>query len=505
MSAQDIQPLLKSQHIGVVTQLAAQQTRGDMVAKYRRYAEGDHDARMTTEMRQLLSVKADPSGAHPYNINYMALSIDTLVDRLNLTTVEGDTDGLNKYVEELLKQNRIDGLQLSVHEATIRDADSFLLVDYDNEKKRVRWTHELAFDGTNGVMVFYETSNSETPFLAIKIWSVKGVDDKLIERLRCNLYYKDKIHRYYRDTVAEAPQGEWQEFSEDGFPAKQTWLAEVMPIIHFRNAGASSSNYGKSDLKDLIPLQDTLNATNVSMVATSQLTGFPVRYAMGFNPPAGVTPGMWVVIAKEGLTADQKVDIGVMEQGEILPFVQQADFTIKQIDTISRSSIPALNAAGADASGEALKQKESGLLGKVRRAHIGFGNAWERAVEVSIKVERAYGSQQPPEGETLSARWESGEVRNDTEVIDNAIKVVGQVGQKEFLRLIAPVFDYDEEKIQDLLDEKAEQDEAQMEQMASAFGTGTPPAFGNKPNGQARPMMGQNRGNPMMNKTNGAK
>jgi hypothetical protein len=37
-------------------------------------------------------------------------------------------------------------------------------------------------------------------------------------------------------------------------------------------------------------------------------------------------------------------------------------------------------------------------------------------------------------------------VRNDVEVIDNAVKVRDDVGQREFLRLIGSVFGYDEQK-----------------------------------------------------------
>jgi hypothetical protein len=504
MSAQDLRSLLKTVGVNAETQLEAQQTRAEMVAKYRRYAEGDHDARLTTEMRHLLSVKSNPDGSHPYNINYMELIVDTLVDRLNITGIDSDNDTATEWASKVLEDQRIDALQLGVHEAAIRDADTYVLADYDNEENKVRWTHEPAFDGTNGVLVFYETSASKYPFLAIKVWCVKGYDDKLIERVRCNLYFKDRIERQYKDTYVENginAAGDWLPFTEDGIPATQKWLAGRVPIVHYKNKSTRYNNHGTSELKNIIPLQDTLNATNVSMVSTSQLTGFPIRWGIGFEMPAALTPGMWIQIGASPVASDQRVELGTLEQGEILPFVQQAQFTIMQIATISRTPIPELVNADSAASGEALKQRESGLLGKIRRCHVSFGNSWEDLLDLTAKIQEAYGGDKPPPYKSLSARWESGEVRNDTEVIDNALKVWDKVGDKEGLRLIAPVFDYDEAKIEQILEEKAEQTEQEMQQMTDMMG-GSAPAFGNPANGKPRPAFAG--ANPMINK-NGAK
>jgi hypothetical protein len=395
----------------------------------------------------------------------MALVVDTKTDRLNLDTIEADNDAATKWAAGLLTDNRIDQLGMQIGEASARDGDTYILADWDDEandgKGGVRWTHEPAYDGVSGVVVMYESVADKHPSAAVKIWHINH-NGNIADAYRVNVYTKTEIRRYI-GTVS----GDLMPYDEDGTPAKQTWTVGRVPFIHYPNNAARYDNYGRSDLDDLIPLQDALNRTMYSMVATSELTGFPVRYAIGFVPPANLSPGMWIKVAEKAPpTKDERIEMGVMDQGEIVPFVQQADWLIDQIHKIARIPNPK-HADNAD-SGEALKQKEAGLLGKVKRAQVSLGQAWEQLMELSWLIESTFGTA-PPAYSSFTARWDKPEVRNDAEVLANANLIRDYIPTDEYFRIIAPVFGWSEDKVKSLADEYDNKQQERIRRLSQGF------------------------------------
>lgn len=413
-----------------------------MVALYRQYAQGEHRAKMTSEMRRLLRV-AD-SRTEQFNANYCDMVIQTMADRLTVDSITAVDERVSAWGEDVLEANRFDALQMDVHEATLRDGETFVMVGYDNRTEQVQFTHELAFNGISGVIPVYDRAG-QVMIAAVKIWYEGEVK-------RVNIYYADRVVRYMvgvsqqDNEVIESLDllsfDEWVDVSGQGLG---------VPLIHFRNR-LNTNAHGMSELNDIIPLQDSLNRTLVSMVMTSELSAFQIRIARGFQPPADVTPGMWVVIGAEGLSNDQVADASVLQQGEIVPFISQAQFLREEIATISRTPLPS-QMGGDSSSGEALKQRETGLLSKVRRFQIKSGNAWEDMMALAGRVQTRYGLM------AIGAmrwycKWKDAQIRNERDIIANAKEVRDDVGEREFLRLVAPVFGWDNEKIDSLLAEK---------------------------------------------------
>lgn len=151
-----------------------------------------------------------------------------------------------------------------------------------------------------------------------------------------------------------------------------------------------------------------------------------------------------------------------------MPFIEEANFVIEQIGSVTMTPIPSAMGTSAS-SGEALKQREVGLIGKVKRAQTRFGNGWEDVTKLSARLQDAYGKT-APESKLWRTKWQDASPRNDKDVIANAMAVRDVVGDAEVLRLIAPVYNYDEKKIRDLM---AEKDEA----AANALGNTGLPGF----------------------------
>jgi predicted Zn-dependent protease len=75
---------------------------------------------------------------------------------------------------------------------------------------------------------------------------------------------------------------------------------------------------------------------------------------------------------------------------------------------------------GDEQSGEALKQREIGLLGKIGRAQVQIGNSWEDLAYLSARVQNAFGTQKAPEIVEANTRWKDAQIRNDAEIINSA-------------------------------------------------------------------------------------
>ena len=363
-----------------------EQERGNRIHRFRRYYDGDHDSGLTDNQRNLLRVSSqgrrvttgydsneyDPNSA-PFNANYMPMIIDTKVDRLELTTIDADNDAAAEWVTEQLSRNRIAALELQVYESASRDGDTFLLIDFDMDTGFSKWVHEPAYDGVSGMVVMYPTRLSREPELAIKIWHITSEGGQTADTMRVNTYSADEIRSYISHNGGELNIFERPE--DDIEPGRQSNPLGRVPVVHFRNQATRYDNYGRSDIDDAIPLQDTLNRTMHSMVATSELTAFPIRYGIGgFTFPSKITPGMFInLTGGEPATNDDRLEAGEFEAGTITAFVEQGNWVIDQIFTVTKTPKPNM---GANESGEAKKQNEAPLLGKVRRSQISYGAAW---------------------------------------------------------------------------------------------------------------------------------
>lgn len=427
---------------------ADQAARAAKVKLFREYAEGDHRAELTPEMAKMLRV--DRNSSTRFNDNYMDIVISTMGDRLTLTGFETDVDAATAWAMGLCEANRFDALQGDTTIAALRDADTYLMASWDNDEKRVVWTHEPAYDGSSGMLVHHDARGRVQ--VALKVWQESR--ETLGDTTRVTVYYADRIERYI-----SGADGGLMRYEEPGqpWPAPLLWNGQPVgvPVVHIPNRGSSYDPYGMSEIENAIPLQDALNRTLYSMVMTAELTGFGVRWAKGFKPPAGIMPGTWIVIGADGgLDKDQVADVGMLPQGEIMPYIQQAQWLTAEIGKITRT--PAPEFMGSDnASGESLKQREIGLLGKVRRFQVNAGNRWEDFVRLSWRMQAAFGSP-PPEFKTIRAVWDEAELRNDKEVVENAKTLVDMGLVKEALRQMAPIFKWDSAKIDELYEEYQE-------------------------------------------------
>lgn len=451
------------------TWITEQNTRAANVARYRRYTDGNHDAKLTDEMRELLRSAVTESDS-PFSDNLMHTVIGAMVDRLELQGVrsEGDKDA-NAWIDSVFDYSRLDGMQVALFEATIRDGDAFLMIEFSLDADLPRLVLEDAYDGTAGVLVWYASGSSDVMRAAIKVWALSA------DQLRVNVYYDDRVEKFWSPVSGTAASGSliaWTGTDGATEQSVQYYGPDMgMPIIHFRNR--AFRHYGKSEIAQAIPLQDALNRTLQSLIMNSEYAGFPVLVAKGFSPPTALKPGSIVTISGDApLTRDQVADLTRLEAGSNAEFLATAQWLTSEIERVTQTPSP--ESAAPTASGEARKQAEIGLIGKIKRFQISAGNAFEDAIRKAATAQQLYGRKPPPafDPTALRSQWTSPELRDDKGVVERALMLRDIVGDAEVLRMVAPVYGYSEQDINRILDEKADNDSMRISQLGSTL-----PAF----------------------------
>jgi hypothetical protein len=312
------------------------------------------------------------------------------------------------------------------------------------------------------MLVLYETRTARNPLLAARVWRITTA--AFADTVRINVYHDNRIERFI-----SGAEGGMRPFDADGREAVLAWTMDGteggepigVPVIHFRNRGSSANNFGISELENVKPIQDVLNRTMYSMVSTAELTAFPIRLLVGAAlPSAGISPATIFEFKGDTATgyasneASQKAMAAIrMEQlsaGEIVPFVQQADWAISQMLAITSTPV----AGGSEAvSGESLKQREIKLIGKVNRFETQNGNSWEDAVSMAARVGTAFSVPNTPviEG-SLDAKWADSEIRNDRELVEITSNLFrdGIIDLRTALEEIASVYGWDAMQIEEI-------------------------------------------------------
>ncbi len=488
--------------------------QGQLVHLYREYYDGYHRMLLTTEMQNMLNIR--DSRLQRYNVNYCELIIASMADRLTVERIDAAVpkpDDMDKpvtgqngmdmqtpatgsmgpidpqtgypkrravvdsadsyyknlsasdkkvvnptqaWVEDLLDDNRFDALQISVREAVLRDGETFILSEYDDDDQCIKFSHEPAWDSEIGTVVIYERGSTTEIACAVKVWydvpKVEADVETNVRKdgtyMRANIYFPDHTEKYHSsdgtDVMPMLVGGVENSHIESTVRANQV---PGVPIVRFHNKN------GVSELVNIIPLQDSLNSFLVDLVMAAQLTAFSIFFAVGVDVPQGITPGM--VIRKNLTNADgtqyypddlegsqiQAAILGAsrlqrIEGGDLTQIMGAIDMVINQIAVISSTPVPN-QMGGKSASGEALKQRDVRLLGKLARAQVQFGNSWEDAILLANTQTTLFSGKNAPPIDKLNTRWKSAEIRNDTDILAAADLLQKWGFEREALRTLS--------------------------------------------------------------------
>ncbi len=435
---------------------------------YANYYNGAHKLSFATDkfrsaFGSLLKAFAD---------NLCSVVVDTVADRLQVTGFAPEKAADETSADaawDIWRANRMDRRSGEVHLEALRSGDAYLIVWPEDG-----WGPRLYPNSGSACCVEYDTERPGEVIKAGKVW----LDNA--QRWRLNLYYRDRIEKYatlppsYTETSYAPPMptssGAFQPFEVPGEPWPLPNPYDTVPVFHFAN-NATTGALGRSELADVVALQDALNKSVADMLVAMEFVALPQRWVTGIEvdidettglPRAPFVPGadrIWTVGAPDAR-------FGQFDAANLTQFIDVQNSFRMEVARVSRTPLHHLMPTGEYPSGEAMKTAEEPLLAKVRDRQIAWGNVWEDALTLALRMAGV-------EGAELSCNWLDPTPRNTRSFVEVLLlKQQLGVSQQQLLREAG----YSESEIEAMQAEKQAAQEALGEQLLTAFERGDPPA-----------------------------
>jgi hypothetical protein len=376
-------------------------------------------------------------------------------------------DVIEQVTKELWQANRMDVRAGVVHREALRAGDAYVLVWPDQTGRPVFWP-QLASLCT----VAYDQE-----YQGKLLWSAKVWLDYTTRRVRLNMYYADRVEKYESAnayaTQTELPEqaGNFRPYQEAGepWPLPNPWL--TVPLFHFAN-NAWMSVFGRSELRSIIPLQDALNKTIADQLIAQEFQAFPQRWVVGLEVETDPVTGKARPPFEPGAdrlwaAANENIKFGQFDAANLEQYLKIEESLRLEIARLAALPPHFLQQwAGQAPSGEALRASESRFTKKVQDRQAEYGNVWEDAMELALRMTSAAN-----DGVRLTCKWEDAASTSEAERLNNIIvkKQIG-ISVEEALKEAG----YGDEDITRMLDEKQAAADAQRQLFNS--GLMPPPA-----------------------------
>jgi hypothetical protein len=404
--------------------------RSENYRVFREYYDGIQDVKMIDRLKSFLDTKADLD----FTVNYVPMVVQARASRLIVTGFETEDDS-DKTYDEWWQKNRMDALSNIVHLCAVRDADTYLLCEWDSEAQMPRYYHENAYSSGEGVSVYYSDERKTEIKFASKHW-ITQYGENTGKQGFLYLYFPNRIERYIsNDDVADGsyqpyvPDNDETVFIGDGAYGKAgiSWWTDTgledgkplgVPIFHFKD-NDSGDRYGNALLGRIVPLQDALNKAMIDLIAMMDSEGFGVLFGSGGTfANARIGPGMIAYDANP----DAKLDRIAASNPAGMLAVYNA--LVMEIARVSGTPLSYLQSSGQVAAEGTMKQQETALVSYLKKAQVDFGNVWEDALVMGRKLFNAFGRGGLNPDTIISTIWQDAESRNeDVEIANAAIKV----------------------------------------------------------------------------------
>lgn len=208
----------------------------------------------------------------------------------------------------------------------------------------------------------------------------------------------------------------------------------VVPLVPLPNMPTLRNRQGRSDIERVIPVQDAINKLCADMIVASEYAAFPQRWMTGVDiptypegdPNAGQPLPSFTsrFLAGAGYTwADENDNarMGNFAVSDLGIYVRAIEMFIQHVAAQTRTPPHyLLGAMGSFPSGESLKATETGLVAKVRRKQLAFGEGWEEAIRLAFKVA---GDEERASSTSIETIWMNPESRSTAEITDAAVKM----------------------------------------------------------------------------------
>jgi hypothetical protein len=329
---------------------AFQDGRNTTYGTYQSYIDGDQPLTLATDRyRSAFGLLFDT-----FSYNRCEAVVDAHADRLQVAGFGADNETISQRAMDLWDANHMDVRQGHIEADAFGLGDSYLIV----EKHPVSGKVHMWVQNPNTVRVHYADDVPGKVDLAVKTWQTED------QYQRINLYFEGRIEKYISSNraVTAMPQpGSFKQLDTDGEPwTFDLGVPGVVPVFPFHNNGRTGG-YGRSELRNVIPLQNALNKAMMDMFIASEFAAYPQRVIIGVEPSDDQKAGLDRFVA--GLdrimtlfAPDAK--IGEFSAANIAQYISVIEYVDMAIARTARIPAHYLNGISGNISGRALRAAE---------------------------------------------------------------------------------------------------------------------------------------------------
>jgi hypothetical protein len=387
----------------LLEQLAARQSSIRLCDAYYR---GEHRMAFTTAQYR------EHFGAlfSAFSDNWCDLVVDASAERLRVEGFRfGDDPTADDAAWEIWQRNRMDAEADMAHTDAIKLGCSYALVGADDGGKA-----SIQVEPADKAIVYVDPAQGHHRLAGLRFWTDEfGVS-------HCAVYLPGSVAWWRK----EGESGSWMEDVGSGDNP-----LGVVPLIPLANAPTLGNRLGRSDIERVIPLQNAVNKLCGDMIVASEFAAYPQRWATGIeiprNPETGERMAPSFLGGADRVWGDESegAKFGNFQVADLTPYVRAIEMCIQHVAAQTRTPPHyLLGSSGAFPSGESLKATETGLVAKVRRKQLSFGEGWEEAMRLAFAVE---GDSERGEQMTVETIWANPESRIVAETVDAAVKLAG--------------------------------------------------------------------------------
>lgn len=349
--------------------------------------------------------------------NWMRIVVDASVERLRVQGFRfGDSQEDDDDAWAIWQANGLDGVANQIHTEAVKLGVAYWLVQPGLERAQVTGEHP------SQVIVATSPGDRRTREAALKRWS----DGSWIY---ANVYLPDAVHKYRSSAEAHglfgvAAEDAWRKIETVPNPLG------VVPVVEVPN-NPSMLYGGTSDLAaGPIRIQDAINKLLCDLLVGSEFDAMPQRVLLGVEQPkdadgrpvplnkidqAAAGSRLWMFPGEHA----KAVEFSAAELSNIR---ESIDGLVRDLTAQTRTPPHYVSGQIVNASGDALKAAETGLVAKVRDKMDPFGEAHEEMMRLAFRAQ----DRTDPRAEAIDAEviWRDPESRSQAETVDAIQKQV---------------------------------------------------------------------------------
>lgn len=320
--------------------------------------------------------------------NWSAVVIDAVTDRISLEgfSIPQDT-GAEKLLEAVFKDGQMLLEADEAHRAALIAGEAYVIA-WPNEETGIP---ELYYQDGRMVHIFTDPESPRRKCMAVKWWD----DDD--NKRRLTLYYPDTlvylISTGTSDDVSEA--NSFEPFSDDWVVKNPTG---IIPVFALR----PELRRVKSDLKNVVPLQDAINMLFADVVVTGETAALPQKWiisnAAELTRMRSGPNTIWHL--PPGDMNEQPTSVGQFPVVSLDSFLNSIDKIVSALAAITRTPKHYFFLSGGDVSGEALVTMEGPVNKKARDRIARFDPVW---IEIAQFILTLLGQNVP--ASSIVPRW----------------------------------------------------------------------------------------------------